>query len=48
MGPLESGAILTPRSIVMIVTSTSISFLLQLGLPHPDAGRHGLRHESCC
>jgi EmrB/QacA subfamily drug resistance transporter len=28
MGPLESGAILTPRSLVMIVTSTSISFLL--------------------
>ncbi|MCC6179699.1 MAG: MFS transporter [Chloroflexi bacterium] len=28
MGPLESGAILTPRSLVMIVVSTSISFLL--------------------
>jgi EmrB/QacA subfamily drug resistance transporter len=28
MGPLESGAILTPRSLVMIAVSTSISFLL--------------------
>ena len=27
-GPLESGAILTPRSLVMIAVSTSISFLL--------------------
>jgi len=29
MGPMESGAILTPRSLVMIVTSTCTSFLLQ-------------------
>jgi MFS family permease len=28
MGPLESGAILTPRSLVMIVVSTTTSFML--------------------
>lgn len=36
MGPLESGAILTPRSLVMIVVSTSTSFfLLRLGYRLP-------------
>jgi EmrB/QacA subfamily drug resistance transporter len=36
MGPLESGAILTPRSLVMIVVSTSTSFfLLKLGYRLP-------------
>jgi EmrB/QacA subfamily drug resistance transporter len=29
MGPMESGAILTPRSLVMIVVSTTTSFMLQ-------------------
>jgi MFS family permease len=36
MGPMESGAILTPRSLVMIVTSTLTSFLLlRLGYRRP-------------
>jgi MFS family permease len=36
MGPMESGAILTPRSLVMIVVSTSTSFfLLRLGYRLP-------------
>jgi EmrB/QacA subfamily drug resistance transporter len=36
MGPMESGAILTPRSLVMIVVSTSTSFfLLKLGYRLP-------------
>jgi EmrB/QacA subfamily drug resistance transporter len=36
MGPLESGAILTPRSLVMIAVSTSTSFLLlRLGYRRP-------------
>jgi EmrB/QacA subfamily drug resistance transporter len=36
MGPLESGAILTPRSLVMIVVSTTISFMLpRLGYRRP-------------
>jgi EmrB/QacA subfamily drug resistance transporter len=36
MGPMESGAILTPRSLVMIITSTLTSFLLlRLGYRRP-------------
>ena len=36
MGPLESGAILTPRSLVMIVVSTTVSFsLARLGYRMP-------------
>jgi EmrB/QacA subfamily drug resistance transporter len=36
MGPLESGAILTPRSLVMIVVSTGTSFfLMRLGYRFP-------------
>ncbi|MCC6176879.1 MAG: MFS transporter [Chloroflexi bacterium] len=39
MGPMESGAILTPRSLVMIVISTSTSFfLLRLGYRLPMLG----------
>jgi EmrB/QacA subfamily drug resistance transporter len=36
MGPMESGAILTPRSLVMIAASTTMSFLLpRLGYRNP-------------
>ncbi len=39
MGPLESGAILTPRSVTMIVVSTTTSFMLpRLGYRLPMLG----------